>query len=268
MSSLIKARYYSRYEIEEHQMEQMFALFQEYYDNASYSTFINDLNKKSGAFILMQRNNDKIVGFTTVLKMNMKLDNQKIVGIFSGDTIVSQNYWGNTANLQFSLFVYFLKQKLIHPFRPVYWLLISKGYKTYLLLANNFVNYHPCYYKQNQKLARITRTYAHKLFPENFDPELGILVFDKESQRLKQNVAEITEEMCRKEPKIKFFSEKNPKWMEGTELCCIGAFDLPTFLSYPFKYLKKIFNNNFIKDSIQNHAFVLHTKSANNKRDI
>ncbi len=49
---------------------------------------------------------------------------------FSGDTIIEKEYWGNRA-LTCAMYRYIVSFKLRYPLVPVYWILISKGFKTY-----------------------------------------------------------------------------------------------------------------------------------------
>ena len=64
--------------------------------------------------------------------------------------------------------------RLKNPFTPVWWFLISKGYKTYLLLANNFINYYPRYELPTPPLYKdLIGQSALKLYPENYDQHSG-----------------------------------------------------------------------------------------------
>ncbi len=227
--SELSVKFYSRYEISFQDLEEMHSIFKKYYRNTEMKTFKNDLDKKNGAFILRKKSTGEIVGFSTLLEMKMNINGKKVCGVFSGDTIVEEEYWGkNPLN---SAFVwYYLKKLFTNPFRPVYWFLISKGYKTYLLLTNNFLSYYPCYKKENKQLEDIMKGYCNYLFPEYFNEKKKILDFGKGSQSLKGGVAEITAEMCSKYPKIAFFNERNPTWDRGTELPCVGKMTWGTIL--------------------------------------
>src|SRR5687767_14847765 len=57
--------------------------------------------------------------------------------LFSGDTVIHPDWWGTRA-LHAGFIAYGLRRWIRRPWRPIYWLLLSKGYKTYLLLVNNF----------------------------------------------------------------------------------------------------------------------------------
>jgi hypothetical protein len=231
--SELSVKFYSRYEISFQDLEEMHMIFSKYYKNTELKTFKNDLDKKNGAFILRKRSTGEIVGFSTLLEMRMIINGKKVFGVFSGDTIVEEEYWGK--NPLTSAFVwYYMKKLFANPFRPVYWFLISKGYKTYLLLTNNFLNYYPCYNKENQHLEDIMAGYCNYLFPEYFNEKKKVLDFGKGSQSLKGGVAEITSEMCSKYPKIAFFNERNPNWDLGTELPCVGEMTWGTILNRVF----------------------------------
>ncbi len=237
--SELKAKFHSRYEISYQDLEEMHSVFKKYYKNTDFRTFKNDLDKKNGALIMRKKSTGEIVGFSTVLEMKMVINGKKVYGVFSGDTIVEVEFWGNNP-LNSAFVLFFIKKMLANPFRPVYWFLISKGYKTYLLLANNFLHYYPCHSKEDKQLEDIMKGYCTYLFPEYFNDKKKILDFGQGSQYLKGGVAEITAEMCEKFPKIAFFNEKNPTWDRGTELPCVAKATWGTALyRIIFKPLKK-----------------------------
>ena len=235
----IKWKYYSRYELQPENLEEMFNVFKKYYEHVDFKTFKNDFDKKNGAFILRENWNGKIVGFSTLLEMKMNIGGKKVVGIFSGDTVIETKYWGKTS-LNPVYFKYFVKTKLLNPFTGVYWFLISKGYKTYLLLANNFLRHYPSYNSSNKGLKAVVDAYCQNLFPEYYDEETGLLNFGETSQCLKSDVAAITPEMCQKYPKIAFFNKVNPTWHKGTELPCIGEISILPVIYRFFKPLRKL----------------------------
>lgn len=225
----LTVKFYNRYEISSSEQKEMHQIFIKYYRNADINTFKNDLDKKNGAFIVRKKSTGEIVGFSTLLEMRMKINGKKILGVFSGDTIIEEEYWGRNP-MAFAYVKYFISTLISNPFTPIYWLLISKGYKTYLLLANNFLNHYPCYNRENKRLADISEAYSKYLFPDYYDDMKRIIDFGKNYQSLKGGVAEITGEMCEKFPKIAFFNEKNPTWDRGTELPCVGELNWATIV--------------------------------------
>lgn len=218
-------------------IRQMYDIFHRYYGHTDMDTFVKDMSKKSGVILIRRKDDNRIVGFSTVLTREIEIGRLKGRGIFSGDTIVEKEYWGNKA-LQKAFFKYVLTQKLSRPFQPLYWLLISKGYKTYLTLANNFVDYYPHPENRCPQLEPIVRHYCDEMFPGCYDPERGILDFGENAQFLKNDVAAITDELRQTVPKIRYFEECNPTWTRGTELPCVGHVNAANVVAY----LKKWFS--------------------------
>ncbi len=214
--------------LSESHIADMWGLFQSYYSNVNYNQFITDLNDKSFVFLIIDILTDEIVGFSTAKVFSLAQFKAKF--IFSGDTIVDKRYWGNN-NLGSEFSKYLLKQKLKSPFTKIYWNLISKGYKTYLLLANNFVNYYPHPFKNTPaEIKNIIDSCGEYLYSSNYNRSTGCIEFPTDSSAekdcLKAGLCEITEGLLKKNKKIAFFQEKNPNWRSGDELVCIGEFTL------------------------------------------
>lgn len=230
----------------------MFIIFSKYYENVDYDTFISDLKEKNDVIVLKAKN--KIVGFSTLLCKKIIIESREVLGVYSGDTIMEKEYWGSPA-LGKSFLKYLWIKKLQNFTTPVYWFLISKGYKTYLLMANNFSSHFP-------NIDEVTPSFEKQLmdnfygsrFPENYVPEKGIIHFAGDTCKLKGAVAPITQEMCDEVPKINFFVEKNPNWHEGQELACLARMTLLMPLKYSLKKL--------IKTKTPSKS---HSKLANNK---
>lgn len=218
----------------------MHKLFTQFYANADAETFLKDLSKKSGAILVHDPESGEIRGFSTVMTMPLWDGEREVLGVFSGDTILDPAYWGDRA-LKDGFARYLVKLLITKPGTPIYWLLISKGYKTYLLLANNFGNYYPRHDRPNDpKLKRLVEAYCHKMFPGKYDELNGVLDFGNGSQCLKEEVAPITEEAMAAEPAIRYFAERNPEWQRGVELPCVGEVSLSLLWPYLDKQRKKL----------------------------
>lgn len=217
---------------------QMHGVFIKYYNNADFETFVSDINKKHYVLIITDRQNGNIVGFSTLAIFDLQYKGKKAYGIFSGDTILEKQYWGSR-RWQVTWALFFLKLKLKSPMTPFFWLLISKGYKTYLLLANNFIHYYPRVDHEDHDLARVVDTYCEDLYPEYYRKEEKILDFGDQYQNLKDGVAEIIDDLKSTQPKIQFFEEKNPEWRRGTELPCVGLMEIPALINFAKKVIRE-----------------------------
>tara|TARA_R110002073_G_scaffold108803_2_gene244530 strand:- start:47120 stop:47968 length:849 start_codon:yes stop_codon:yes gene_type:complete len=236
-------RYTAHKNISTEELARMYEVFRQYYANTDMPTFIKDFNKKTGAFLVRRCSDGLIVGFSTVALMDLEMNGRKAKGVFSGDTIIEEAYWGGRA-LQLKFFLYLVRVVLRHPFTPVFWLLISKGYKTYLLMANNFFRFYPHPEAKFENYEAMAQQYSERLFPGCYDPQRKLLDFGDSYQHLTDDVAGITPEMCDRFRNIAFFEERNPTWRRGTELPCIGRVGFYDVLLYVFRFVNKAFLGN------------------------
>ncbi|MCP4914843.1 MAG: hypothetical protein GY909_17120 [Oligoflexia bacterium] len=223
----------------EQQIGRLFYLYQHYYENTSIEVFERDLSNKTH-IILLKNKKGREQGFSTLTRKDIEVDGKIYHVLYSGDTIISPDYWG-TAALTMEFLKNIISAKFKRPFSPVYWFLISKGYKTYLLLANNFINYYPRFDRQTPlREAQMIEGFSDSFFPGVYNNQTGLLKFDRSShEKLKSFVAPITEEMKTKYPKIAFFEKVNPEWMAGDELACIGRVEFGLLIVHPLKVLLK-----------------------------
>lgn len=222
------------------EIRRLYEIFAAYYDHAPLETFLSDLSKKTGVFLLQRKRDGLIVGFSTYAVLHMNVGRRRVRGVFSGDTVIEREYWGSRA-LQSAFIRRLLIEIAKNPFIPQYWLLISKGYKTYLLLANNFPEYYPRIDREDPQLCAVVLAYCERMFPGKLNLETMLLDFGPNANCLKDGVAGVTPELRRDVPKIAFFELCNPTWQQGTELPCAGRADLKAFFQTMWPQFQKKF---------------------------
>lgn len=216
------------------EIDRMYAIFSKYYVNHNRNQFTLDLLEKDHIILLRDAKFKTIQGFSTLLKVDMNAHGHNAIGIYSGDTVLEKDYWGNKA-LGVAFLKYLWLEKMKNPVRPVYWFLISKGYKTYLLMANNFKTHYPrCEHSTPDQFKKIMDSFYGQRFAQTYKPELGIVEYDSDACCLKEKVSEISDELFKNE-KIKFFAKKNPNWNRGHELACIAEMTLMMPIQYFIK---------------------------------
>jgi hypothetical protein len=221
----------------EQQKRQMFTLMNKYYEAVEWPIFTRDLEEKSKA-ILLRTEDGKIRGFSTLRRIEVSLRGQFYGGMFSGDTVVEREFWGTRVLGRVFLRELFF-EKLKAPWKPLYWLLMSKGYKTYLLMANNFRTHFPRFEKDTpDNFLKLQRAFYTELYPHNFDERTGLIHFDRGSMRLKSAIAPISEDLLAIS-RIEFFERRNPDWAQGTELACMAEMTLTMPFYYACKSLWK-----------------------------
>lgn len=126
-------QYFEKEQIDTERLKVMYSIYEQYYENTRFSIFVDDFKNKSGAILIFDSETDEIVGFSTVVVQHFYLNGKDYTVLFSGDTVILKKFWG-TRTLQSTMLKLMIKLRIKYPFNELYWLLISKGYKTYLLL--------------------------------------------------------------------------------------------------------------------------------------
>lgn len=229
------------------EIEEMFKLMSDYYANVTHEQFKIDLFKKDSVFLMRDPVLPDVKGFSTIVSIKAQLaakdgkSSRTVRGCFSGDTVIHRDYWGQGA-LGVAFLKFLFVQKLKQPFSPLYWFLISKGYKTYLLMANNFPEHYPRYERPTPtRMQDLIDSFATQLYPEAYQPELGTIVCPPEQSkdRLKTEIAPICENLLAENPRVSFFVERNPGWKQGDELACIAEMTFMMPVQYQLKVLRK-----------------------------
>lgn len=210
----------------------MWSLFQGYYADVTPELFERDLAQKQLLIVLRDSGDQTLKGFSTIEIYRREAGGRPFSALFSGDTIVDEAYWGQSA-LHRTFVRALLRLKLERPWVPVYWFLISKGYKTYLLLARNFPVHYPRHDRPTPpRVQAILDFLARDKFGAAYLPSQGILRFDEPHGRLKEGIAPIDANLMSL-PDVRFFVQRNPGHSRGEELVCLGEanFSLPFYFA-------------------------------------
>ncbi|MBI3970589.1 MAG: hypothetical protein HY332_04810 [Chloroflexi bacterium] len=202
------------------QRSRTYALMAEYFAGVTRYQFERDLAEKEWAILLADSASGEIQGFSTLMKLHAVADDQPVVAFFSGDTIVEQAYWGETALPRlWAQHVFALAARIRRA--CVYWFLICSGYKTYRFLPVFFREFFPTYTQPTPPAAkRLLDVLGRLKFPTEYDPARGIIRFAQPSP-LRAGVAEIEPHRLQT-PHIAFFAAANPGHVHGDELACIA----------------------------------------------
>lgn len=205
--------------------QQMYQLLAGYFQNTSVSQFESDIAEKDTAIVLRDREENRIVGFSTLLMMPAMVAGRHVVGFFSGDTIIARECWGSSLLGRLWLQTVFREKERLHrecPDALFYWFLISSGYKTWRYLPVFFHEYLPHPDLPASRFDRLVlRTLATKKFGDQYHADSGVVRF-RRANPLRPGVAEITEQRLR-DPMVNFFVRINPGHAEGDELTCLAA---------------------------------------------
>lgn len=221
MFSALKGATVSRESLTEHQRAQMLALMQVCYAGVSAERFARDLADKQYVILLSARRSGELVGFSTLRVSEEQVEGRTVEVVFSGDTVIHPDYWGQK-ELQVRFGRFMLARKLSHPLRPLLWLLLSAGYKTYLLAVNHFPRTVPRHdWEAPPERVSFLSGLAGRWFGEQYDGRKGTVRFAGSHYRVRDGVSPIDREAAA-HPHIAFFARSNPAHVEGEELVCLA----------------------------------------------
>ena len=203
-------------------VERLFRLFSRYYRHVDHPTFERDWNEKDWV-LLLRDDRGAIRGFTTMKLYEVEVLGRIVRAVFNGNTIIDQNYWGEQTLVQvWCEFMAALKSKA--PTVPLYWYLISSGYRTYLYLPLFFRAFFPRHDQVTPLFERKLIDFLGRMkFPSEYED--GIVRVAEERECLLGNLAPPSAAKLRNRH-VQFFVEKNSGYRRGDELVCLAEFSL------------------------------------------
>ncbi len=222
-------------DLSEKDIERMFLLMSHYYDNMKKDKFLADLKEKDG--VMFMSDEDQVVqGFSTYCILNTVFHDRTYYAVFSGDTIVDCRYWGQQT--LYRCFAQLITQLMESGNQPLYWFLMSKGVRTYLMLPLFFKSFfpHPSHRKPTPYKPLVEQL-ADERFGAYFHRDAGIVRMDPPADRLKPEIAVIPQTKS-KNPHIGYFLERNPGYDKGDELVCITSLNPDNFTRAGLRFME------------------------------
>ena len=192
---------------------ELYVLFRRYYANTHRKRFLSDLSEKH--WLIRMSDNGRLVGFST--QQLIEFEGNRF--LFSGDTIVHPDYW-NKSHLA-GAFGHLFLRIAAQTDSPLYWFLISKGFRTYRFLPVFFNRFYPHHAENDAALKPLLDAVASAKFGVHYKPARGLIEFDGTKDYLSDKMADIPLNR-QNDPHIAFFSRANPTYRKGTELACIA----------------------------------------------
>ena len=221
LMSTLRADVFTCDQIDSNMQRSMYALFARYYDAVDFETFAEDLSEKDYVVLLREQDEaGEIRGFSTVSVLDFSFQQTQGRAIFSGDTIIDRDFWGEqTLPWVWCRLAGFIKSQA--PEVPLYWMLIVKGHRTYRLMTLFSKEHYPTWKASTPDNTQALMNFLGALkFGESYDTRTGLIRFQKSRGQLKPEVGDVREGY-REKPDVKFFCEKNPNYLQGDELLCL-----------------------------------------------
>jgi hypothetical protein len=224
-------------ELDQTELDSMLKLMQENYTDISREQFLNDLSQKEYAGLLYDCNNC-VQGFTTYAVNPNQSGSFNYAVLFSGDTIISPEYWGTIELIRGWCYSVAHIMKT-HPEKTWYWFLLSKGHRTFMYLPLFFESYYPQMdgeQEQQSFLFEMLEELAGKIYPNLYEKGSGIIRFPYQGGELKEDLAKGTFDKASKK-QVKWFIQNNPNFFKGDELICLCKIDPKNMRGFAKKFL-------------------------------
>jgi hypothetical protein len=218
------------------QRDAMLALMHRHYENVNPASFAADLAEKQWVILLTDAQTEKLCGFSTQVLLDVTVAGKPVQALFSGDTIVDRDHWGDQALAHvWGRFALSLIDR--RGGAELYWFLISKGYKTYRFLPLFFREFYPRWDHQTPTWAQaVLDALSRHKYPATYDAVAGVVRADGSQDRLRPGLAELTaERLC--DPHVRFFAERNPGHAGGDELCCLAPLTRANFTRAAYRVI-------------------------------
>jgi hypothetical protein len=216
--------------------DQMFALMDRHYEGVCRAAFDADLAEKDWVIEVLDPRTGQLCGFSTQMLLAADVGGRPVEALFSGDTIVDRERWGDTAlaHVWGRLALALIDAA---PAAERYWFLISKGYKTYRFLPLFFREFYPRHGAPTPPWARevIDGLGRHKFGP-GYDDADGVVRGGAGKDRLRAGVADVTPGRLR-DPDVEFFARRNPGHARGDELCCLAPLTRANFTPAAYRVI-------------------------------
>ena len=200
--------------------KQLYNLYASCYEGTDPTRFRADLDEKQWVILLREAGTGNIVGFSTQLLIDAEINQQRVQALFSGDTIIHPHYWGSLELIRaWCRLAGMLKGQCGN--RPLYWFLISKGHRTYLLLPSFFHEFYPRYDRPTPAFEKqLMQILASRKFPREFNLETGLIEYRTTHDRLKTEFDSAPKRL--NNPHVDFFVRQNSGYRCGSELVCVA----------------------------------------------
>jgi hypothetical protein len=198
----------------------MFELHSATYAHTGLEKFKRDLNEKQWSILLMD-DQGRIQGYSSVEIFEAVRNHVPCRVLYSGDTLVVKEH-----RQDYLLAVAFVHciHRVTQLFKgeDIWWLLTTKGFRTYRFLPVYFKQFFPRYdAPMPGDLAEFLDALGRRKFGNRFNSQTGIAKAGTEGDCLSDDEAGIPKAKT-VDPHVSYFVERNPRYAMGDELVCLA----------------------------------------------
>ena len=185
------------------------------------------------------RDSGELVGMASVDVYTATVQGRRLAVIYTSHVLLHEQYRGHNL-IQKVGFQTFIKTRLRHPLRPIYWFFDTFSYKSYLLLPRNFKHYWPRHDQatpphEHELMAHL----ASRTYGPAWSSEQGI-VLRSNRKRLRPDTAPINASLAGNDA-LAFFARMNPGHAAGDMLVCLCPLTVSNWLHASMQAIKRLY---------------------------
>lgn len=224
-------------ELAEFQRVGMLDLMNRHYTGVRWDHFQRDLEEKTWV-ITINDSSGQLRGFSTQILFDAVIENRTIKVLFSGDTIIDRDYWGDSS-LGHAWGHLALRLIRENPMSEMYWFLISQGFRTYRFLPLFFREFYPRFDAATpEDIQQLIHVLAESRYGNLYDRAVGIIRSTAEQYALRDEFGKVPDLRLR-DPHIRYFVTANPHYADGDELCCIAKISAGNFTPAAWRVINR-----------------------------
>ena len=214
--------------------DEIWALTQEFYDvERDYAEA--ELRRRQS--IAMFRMNGALLGMAAIDVHATEFRGRRLTVISTSHVLIRENWRGRNLIQRLGMRT-FLRARLRHPLRPIYWFFDTFSYKSYLLLPRNFRTYWPRHDQPTpEPRAALLDQLATQAYGPAWRPARGLAVRSGQ-KRLRESAAPLVLR-ADADPNLQFFARMNPGHAEGDMLVCLCPLTLANWWNVVRKALER-----------------------------
>ncbi|MCD4781980.1 MAG: hypothetical protein K8S27_15745 [Candidatus Omnitrophica bacterium] len=229
-------------------VREMFDLLDACYHNVTREQFQRDLFEKDWVIIIKDSTSLSLKGFSTLKVFLHDFQGKTCRVAFSGDTIIAPSCWGSL-RLPMAFGALMLSILNERPDLPLYWMLITKGIRTYRVLPVFFKEFYPRYDNDTPvQMCQLMHALGYRKYPRKYT-DSGIIKAPETGQYLRRELSGENSVQDRLDHHVRYFLNKNPGHVNGDELLCLAEFSLDNLCPYIIRQLQKAEKLEIVRNS-------------------
>ena len=196
-----------------------FGIMSRLFLDVAWDDFVRDFDAKDAVMVLRDAETGAIGGFSTLVRLELEVEGTAVPIVFSGDTAVLPEF-RTSLGLGHELSRYLAETPALYPERTPYYVLISKGWRTYRLLRFFFRSFFPCAAATEPPAEQRVRDAFGARCPGQYDAAAGVLRNGPGAPRLRPDGVDAAPPAGDEDGM--FFAAANPGYLRGDELVCVA----------------------------------------------